>query len=68
MEIFLVEGGDVFAPRRLGARSVLLAGSTILKVGAVDAAAVHTLATTAVGNGAIVQPSKQEQQVQSGAE
>lgn len=39
----LIENGEVYAPKRLGRRSVLLADGTIAAVGAVDRRALETL-------------------------
>ena len=39
----LIEGDDVFAPEPLGRADVLIAGRQVLRVGAVDAAAVARL-------------------------
>src|SRR5689334_22116095 len=39
----LIQHGDVYTPDHAGVQAVLLAGATILKVGAVDEAAVRAL-------------------------
>jgi beta-aspartyl-dipeptidase (metallo-type) len=39
----LIENGDVYAPKQLGRSSVLIAGGSILKIGAVDARDVERL-------------------------
>lgn len=39
----LIENGDVYAPQHVGRSSVLIAGDSILKIGAVDARDVERL-------------------------
>jgi beta-aspartyl-dipeptidase (metallo-type) len=39
----LIHGGEVYTPEPIGVQSILLAGSTILKIGAIDRRAVQAL-------------------------
>lgn len=59
MRFVLIEGGDIYTPRRAGVQPLLLADSKIVKLGPVETSALHALSdevTTIDATGCIVVP------------
>lgn len=59
MRFVLIEGGDIYTPRRAGVQPLLLADSKIVKLGPVETTALHALSdevTTIDATGCLVVP------------